>query len=332
MAKTSSQKLKLLYLQKIFQEQTDENHVLTMTQLINELDKYNISAERKSIYDDIEALREFGLDIECRKSNPRGYYLTNRQFELPELKLLVDAVQSSKFITHKKSNALIKKVEGLTSLHEGQLLHRQVYVANRIKTMNESIYYNIDEIHTAISMGKKIQFQYFEWTLNKERKYKKQGKPYCISPWALTWDDENYYMIGFDSEAQIIKHYRVDKMTNITLTEEPRDGQEHFQQFDMGLYSKKMFGMFNGQEETVKLLFANQLIGVVLDRFGKDISIVPYDENHFTIHVKVAVSPQFFSWVFGFATEVKILSPQYVVDLYQEKLKDVTQLYKAKNA
>ncbi|WMJ23853.1 WYL domain-containing protein [Paludicola sp. MB14-C6] len=327
MAKSPNQKLKLLYLQKILQEKTDETHTMNVAQLIRELQRYDISAERKSIYDDIEALKQFGLDIECSRSKPRGYYIASRQFELPELKLLVDAVQSSKFITHKKSNSLIKKVETLTNIHEAQLLQRQVFVANRIKTMNESIYYNIDKIHTAISQGMKIEFQYFEWTIKKERKYKKQGEFYCISPWALSWVDENYYMIGFDNEMQIIKHYRVDKMVNITLTEEPRDGQDHFNQFDMALYTNKLFGMFGGEEETIKLLFSNRFIGVVLDRFGKEISVIPYDDTHFIIHLKVALSPQFFSWLFGFSTDVKILSPQRVADLYLQQAQEITLLY-----
>ena len=184
-----------------------------------------------------------------RKEKNYEYYIANRSFELPELKLLVDAVQSSKFITHKKSNELIKKVEGLASVHQARQLQRQVFVQNRVKTMNESIYYNVDKIHNAISQGVKVSFLYFEWAVSfttKERikRPKRGGERYAISPWALTWDDENYYMIGYDSESKKIKHYRVDKMQSIELTDEKRDGQRVFQKFDMAQYSKMTFGMY----------------------------------------------------------------------------------------
>ena len=239
MPKSSNQKLKLLYLMKTFQEKTDEQHALSVPELIAELGRYDISAERKSIYDDLEALKLFGLDIESARGRTTGYYLASKNFELPELKLLVDSVQSSKFITLKKSMALIKKIESLCSVWEGQSLQRQVYVANRIKTMNESIYYNVDKIHTGIADNRKISFMYFEYAVTKEKVYRRGGGRYVVSPYALTWDDENYYMIAYDSDAGLIKHYRVDKMTDIAVTDEKRDGSEHFQNLDIAVYSKK---------------------------------------------------------------------------------------------
>lgn len=327
MPKSSNQKLKMLYLMRILEEKTDENHVLSVSQLINELQRYDIAAERKSIYDDIEALRVFGLDIVTMRRKTTGYYLASRKFELPELKLLVDSVQSSKFITHKKSTQLIRKIESLCSGYAGQTLQRQVFVAGRIKTMNESIYYNVDKIHSGIGDNKKISFKYFEYSVSKEKLFKRDGEHYIVSPFALTWDDENYYLIGYDSEAVMIKHYRVDKMTDISLTEEMRDGIDHFRNLDFAVYSKKLFSMFSGAETTVRIEFSNRLIGVVIDRFGRDVPVVPSGDMHFTITVSVAVSQQFLAWIIGFGNDAKLLSPPGVVETMMEHLRAVAQQY-----
>lgn len=327
MAKSQNQKLKLLYLQRILLEKTDENHTLTLADIIAELDKLGIKAERKSIYDDLETLRTFGLDVEARKGKNYGYYVANRQFEMPELKLLVDAVQCSKFITHKKTGVLIKKLETFASQYESQLLQRQVYVSNRVKTENKNIYYNIDNIHAAISEGSQIKFQYYEWTVEKKEKLRREGKPYEISPWALTWDDENYYMIGYDAGAEMIKHYRVDKMTNITITHTKREGAQYFKNFDIGLYMKTKFGMFGGYEQQVTLQFANRLIGVVIDRFGKDTPITRINADQFSITVKVAVSAQFLAWLFGFGTDVKVLAPENVAKQMQQMCESIAKQY-----
>ena len=239
MAKSENQKLKLLYIRKFLLEQTDKDHRVTTAQIIDELTKHEIKAERKSIYDDIECLRSFGMDIKrVQKDSTYTYYVANRPFELPELKLLVDSIQSSKFITEKKTNTLIKKLEKLVSKYDAQRLQRQVYVSGRIKTMNESIYYTVDAIHNAISENKKIKFQYFQWNVKKEMELRHGGAWYHISPWGLSWDDENYYMIGYDAEAQLIKHYRVDKMLHIRMSDESREGKEHFKKLDMADYAK----------------------------------------------------------------------------------------------
>ncbi|MGI6577143.1 MAG: helix-turn-helix transcriptional regulator [Eubacteriales bacterium] len=334
MARRSNQKLKLLYLMKILHEQTDENHALTVADIAKELAAYDIIVERKTIYDDLEELQLFGLDIEkTRIGHANGYYIASRTFELPELKLLVDAVQSSKFITHKKSTELIKKVESLASIHEGQLLQRQVYVTNRIKTMNESIYYNIDAMHEAISVGKKVTFLYSEWVVAFQegerfrKQFRKNGRKYIISPWALIWDDEYYYMVGFDSDAGIIKHYRVDRMSQIEVVDSPREGQEHFEKFDLAVYTRGVFGMFGGEEEAVRIRFSNHLIGVVIDRFGEDVFITRADDDNFTVSVDVSVSPHFLSWVFGFGDGARILSPKSVVDQFCEYASKVLEQY-----
>ena len=217
----------------------------------------------------------------------------------------------------------------------GLKLQRQVYVTNRIKTMNESIYYNVDKIHNAISFGKQIRFLYFEWVVdfqNKEKikkQYRRHGACYQVSPWSLTWDDENYYLIAFDSQAGIIKHFRVDKMERIEVTDQQRDGQSHFRQFDMATYSKKMFGMFSGEERNVKICFANHLIGVVIDRFGKDVFISQRDENYFTVTAKVVASPQFMGWLFSFGHHAMLLSPEDLREEYRKYLSDGMRLYQS---
>ena len=328
MARSAYQKLKPLYIMNYLLQNSDEDHLVSMSQLIEHLAAHGIPSERKSVYDDIEALRVFGLDIVQGGSGKNaGYYIANRSFELPELKLLVDSVQSSKFITHKKTATLIKKIETLASIHEAQLLNRQVYVKNRIKTMNESIYYNIDSIQSGISQNKKIQFKYFEYTVQKTRHYRKDGAFYVVSPFAMTWDDENYYLVAFDFQAGIIKHYRVDKMTEISSTEEDRDGLDAYQALDMAVYARKVFGMFSGEEESVQLRFENHLVGAVLDRLGQDVFIIADGDDHFTVRADVVVSPQFFAWVTGFGAAAQIIGPDDVVEKMRQHINSVAALY-----
>lgn len=328
MARSAYQKLKPLYIMNYLLQNSDEDHLVSMSQLIEHLAAHGIPSERKSVYDDIEALRVFGLDIVQGGSGKNaGYYIANRSFELPELKLLVDSVQSSKFITHKKTATLIKKIETLASIHEAQLLNRQVFVKNRIKTMNESIYYNIDAIQSGISQNKKIQFKYFEYTVQKTRHYRKDGAFYVVSPFAMTWDDENYYLVAFDSQAGIIKHYRVDKMTEISSTEEDRDGLDAYQALDMAVYARKVFGMFSGEEESVQLRFENHLVGAVLDRLGQEVFIISDGDDHFTVRADVVVSPQFFAWVTGFGAAAQIIGPDDVVEKMRQHINSVAALY-----
>ncbi|GAA0799491.1 hypothetical protein GCM10008910_25850 [Faecalicatena orotica] len=327
MARSSNQKEKILFLMRLFHEETDAMHPLSRKQLEEKLLEYGIQAERKSLYNDIETLKKFGMDIAYRKERPEGYFLQSHEFELAELKLLVDAVQSSRFITESKSNSLIRKIESMASKYEAKQLQRQVVVANRIKAMNESIYYNIDKIYASIASNQQILFRYFEWTIEKTTRLKKGGEPYQVSPWALTWDDENYYLIGYDVDAGILKHFRVDKMLDIETLGEPRVGKEEFGRFDLAHYTKKTFGMFGGEEETLRIRFHNKYIGVVIDRFGKDVSVRPDGEESFTARVDVAVSGQFFGWLTGLGKDVRILSPVYVADMYLDFLKEITGAY-----
>ena len=323
MPRSENQKLKLLYLMKILLDKTDEEHALTVPEIISELAQYEISAERKSIYDDLDALRRFGLDIVCRKSKTTGYAVASRTFELPELKLLADAVASSKFITKKKSGELIKKIESLTSTYEAKQLQRQVYVIGRVKTMNEKIYYNVDTIHQAIAANRQIAFQYFEYTMEPgpaghwKKQYRRGGERYMASPYALSWDDENYYMIAFYEKHGNLSHFRVDKMESIEVLELSRHELPDKEIFNPAEYSKKVFNMFGGKEEKIKLQFDNSLIGVVLDRFGKDVMIRKADENSFIIHVDALISPTLLGWLFEFGNLVKILEPEDLIEKFR---------------
>lgn len=328
MAKSENQKQKLLVLLDILKKNTDEEHGITMAQILNELEAQGIKAERKAIYTDIGRLKDYGYEIEGTKQAGTYYYsLVSRDFELPELKLLVDAVQASKFISQKRSNELIKKIESQASRYQAMELQRQVYVANRVKTNYESVYYNIDDLNQAINHNCKIQFDYYEWTLSKEMKIRENGHKIDISPWALTWDDENYYMVAFDGESNSIKHYRVDKMRKIKSLNIPRDGKDKFKEFDMALYARKVFSMFTGDEQNVKIQFDNKLIGVVIDRFGKDVMIVPKDDTSFTINVRVSVSNMFFGWIIGLGEGAKILGPENVVKKLKDEIERLNEQY-----
>lgn len=329
MSKSSNQKLKLLYLIKILQEKTDETHSITMQDILVELERYGVSAERKSIYSDIESLRFYGMDIiGVQQERTYYYHVGNRKFELAELKLLVDSVQSSKFITAKKSNDLIKKIEGFASRYEASQLHRQVFVSGRVKTMNESVYYNVDMIHSAINSNVKIRFQYFQWNITKKMELKHDGIFYEVSPWALSWNDENYYLVAYDSDLEMIKHFRVDKMIHIDVTKDRREGRSFFKEFDITQYAKKMFGMFDGEEQNVKLLCRNDMVGVIIDRFGKDIVIVPEGKEHFTVNIMVAVSKPFFGWIISLGDGVKIVGPENVIGMIDQEIERLIKQYR----
>ena len=328
MPKGTKQKFKLIYIVKYLLENTDENHKVTMADILNYLESQDVTAERKGIYDDIETIRELGIEVIGEKIGRNFYYyVIGREFEMAELKLLVDAVQSSKFITEKKSAEMIKKLGSLVSAHEAKQLQRQVYVAGRAKTLNESVFYNIDAIHSAIGGNRKICFQYFQWNIKKETELRRNGEFYEVSPWALLWEDENYYLIGYDSVHKEMRHYRVDKMIKISCLESLREGREEFERLNMADYTRKNFGMFAGEEEVVKLEVHNRLIGVILDRFGTDIMIIPADKEHFRVNVRVSVSNQFFGWLFGLGSDVKILAPENVVNRMKAELLKISEQY-----
>ena len=319
-----NQKLKLLFLRDYLLRNSDEDHPVTVPELIEELERHGVKAERKSIYDDLEALRLYGMDILHSRGN---YWIGSREFETPELKLLVDSIQSSKFITRKKTMALIKKLEGLASVYDAQLLERQVYVRSRVKSMNESVYYNVDSISDAINQDRMIRFKYFEFTVSKQRRLRRDGGWYEVSPFALMWDDENYYMLAWDAASASLRHYRVDKMLSISPVDRKREGKDAFAGVDMSGYSKKIFGMFAGQTRTLTLRFRNHLAGAVIDRFGSDVILVPEDEERFVVTVELAVSPQFFAWLFGFGAEAELVSPPDVRVEAAAQAESILKLY-----
>lgn len=333
MPKSPNQKLKLLYLVDILRDESDEEHPLSTADLIERLGRRDITAERKSIYDDMEALTAYGLDVVTVKGRSNAYFLGERDFQLAEVKLLVDAVQSAKFLTAGKSRELIRKICRLAGRHQGGLLQRQVQVQGRAKTFNERTYYNVDALHTAMAEDRKIQYYYSEWAVDPSapkafsRKLRRGGSAYRVSPWTLVWDDEFYYLLAYDEKAGIIKHYRVDKMEKISILPQKREGRQIFEQLDMAGFSKRMFGMYGGTQEDVRMRMHDSLIGVVLDRFGTDVIIHKSGPQHFTFTAKVVVSPQFFSWLFGFGTGAQVLAPQSVVQQAQQKAKELQDLY-----
>lgn len=328
MAKSANQKLKLLYILKILEEHTDENHVISTQEIIDYLAEEEIKAERKSIYSDIAALIDFGYDIISSKAKDKsGYYLASRDFELAELKLLVDAVQSSRFITARKTKELIGKLEKLTSPYEARQLQRQVYVSDRIKNSNESIYYSVDEIHRAMQNNCMISFQYYEWGIDKQMHFRKNGTKYEVSPYFLVWKDENYYLVAYDEQADIMKHYRVDKMNSLSVVDKPRRGREKAEAENPAHYAQQKFGMFAGEEEMVTLQFPERLAGVIFDRFGKDVDIRRREGDKYSVRVKVAVSPQFFGWLTGLGGDIKLLMPETVVADYKTYMRGIVGGY-----
>ena len=327
--KGENQKLKMLYIVDLFSRETDDTHKLTMPEIIAKLAADGVNADRKTLYQDFDELRRYGFDIIAeQEGRSYFYYLGSRDFELPELKLLVDSVQSAKFITDKKSDQLIKKLEGLVSKYEGSQLHRQVIIAGRVKTMNESIYYNVDKIHAAIGADRQIRFKYFDWNLKKEMEPRYDGMWYKLSPWALMWDDEKYYLVAYDSKHETIIHYRVDKMTKIEMLDEKREGHEAFRKFNIAHYTNTLFGMYAGDETKVTIEAENKMVSVFIDRFGKDIIIAPIDDEHFRTTVTVAVSKQFFGWIMALDGDVRIIAPTGVVKQMKAEIERLAEMYK----
>ena len=329
MARQAQQKGKLLVVLQFLQRQSDENHPVTINQILAELSRSGIAAERKSIYDDFETLRRQGEDIvSVRMGSQTGYFLASRDFELPELRLLVDAVQSSRFLTRRKSIELIEKLERLTSVHQAQQLHRSVSVSQRIKSMNESIYYNVDMIQTAMAEDRRVRFRYFDYDVTRNRVWRRNGAFYDISPYGLNWDNQNYYMIGYDPAAAQLRHYRVDRMAELSVSEEARQGDPALRRLDMAKYTEGVFSMYAGQEANVLLRGRRHLIGALIDRFGKEVPLTPDGEEYFTTRVQAVVSPQFFGWLCGFGPELQLLQPAAVAEQYRMYLLQTAQAQK----
>lgn len=321
-------KLEILYLMKILTEETDKDHALNASDLARILEaRFDISVRTRTIYADIARLRRYGLPVELRRGSRYGYYVEERLFSLPELKLLVDSVQASRFITVSKSRELIGKLESLAGRRDAASLSRQVFIYNRTKADNETIYASVDCIHTAMNLDRQIRFRYCVWTPDKKLVPRRNGAFYILSPWSLTWDEGNYYLVAFAADSGQIRHYRVDKMVDMEITDLPRQGRDRFEDFDLAAFSRKTFGMYAGPERTVSLRCKNALAGVLIDRFGQDIMTVPAGEGSFRTHVAVAVSPQFFGWVTGIGEGLVIEGPASVRDAYRLYLQGILTGY-----
>lgn len=320
------QNLKILYILKILSENTNENFPMTANQLIESLSKYGVSIERKSIYSAVDTLISFGYDIQNSKAEPKGYYIASRDFELAEIKLLVDAVQSSKIITQKKSIELINKIKKLTDKNSAQHLQRQVVVSGRAKMANERVYYSIDAIHEAIAKGRKISFNYCEYDLNKKLVPRKDNKVYTYTPSLLTWDDERYYLVAYDTRHDSYTHFRADKMMNVKVLNESSDTPK--KKLDVARYTMSVFSMFHGEFEDVIIAADNRLVGVFLDKFGMDIMIREHSQTEFAVKVQVAVSSTFFAWLFQYEDMVRIISPQNVVAKYLNHIEKTLKTYR----
>ncbi len=326
MARSSGQKLKLLLLRDYLLRNTDADHGVTVRQMIGHLAANGIGAERKSLYDDLAALGpdNYGMDIVADNGS---YSLASRDFELQEVKLLVDMVQSSNFITRRKTEELIKKLEGLVSIHDARQLSRQVYVRNRVKTMNESVYLNVDILSEAIRGDLRLRFQYFQYNIAKQKELRHGGRFREVSPFALIWVDQNYYLLAYDASAGAMRHFRVDRMTRITRLPGPREGKALFEKTDMSTYTTKVFNMFTGEERAVRLRFASRLVDPVIDRFGESAILIPDGDAHFTVTVNVVVSPQFYAWLAPFGQDAEILSPADVREGMVRQFRDILAVY-----
>ena len=328
MSRKEGQKRKLLVLLEILARETDEKHPLSVPQLVEKLHEHGVVAERKSVYDDLNTLNNLPdtkYEIVQQRGRGGGYYMTEAPFELAELKLLVDAVYASKFITARKSKILIDKLGQFTSTYRQEELDRKVLVSGRIKSTDEKILYTVDALHAAITAGEQVTFKYCDWNLQKRMAPRHDGQLYRVSPWVLVWENGNYYLIAY-TEGRL-KHYRVDKMEKITVLDEERDGQDAYEALDMAVYARKTFGMFTGEEVKVHLRFENNLVGAVLDRLGRDVILVPDGEDHFTVWTDVIVSPQFFAWLCGFQTAAKVIGPDDVVKQMAEHVKSIAEQY-----
>ena len=325
MPKSYDQKLKILYIRDYLEKNSHPDHPVRASELVDMLwNDYEIKCERKTIYADIEALQQYGVDIVCLPGRGGGYYIDSRNFDIPEIKLLIDAVQSSRYLTEQKSRELIEKLCKECSVHDARLMRRTIQVAGRVKSMNESIYNNIDYIQEAISQNKQISFRYFDWDIRGQRAYR--NKPYAASPYGLCQDNDYCYLVAW-TERHGITHFRVDRMVGISITENPRVPCPELTGKAFTEYAIRTFYMFAGEAMNVRLRFHNSLVNVVIDRFGRETMLIPDGEEHFIFTASVAISPMFLSWVMGFGDLAQILSPQSAADACKELCQQILNQY-----
>ena len=325
MPKSDNQKLKIFYILDYLEAHSNEKNPVRASDLIAMLDRqYNIRCDRKTVYSDIAALQQYGVDIVSLPGKNGGYYIASRNFELPELKLLIDAVQSSRYLTEKKSRELIEKLCSQCNEQDAKLMRRTVLVSGRVKSMNETIYYNVDAIQEAIAQNRQITFRYFDWDFGGKRKYRE--KEYLASPYGLCQDNENCYLLAFSGRHGITS-YRVDRMSDIQLTEDKRIPCPELTGKALHDHANRLFQMYSGDALDVKMRFHRSLLNVVIDRFGKDTMLIPDGEDWFVFTVKVAISPMFLSWVLGFGAKAKILYPQSVIDACKDLCREAMSQY-----
>jgi len=325
MPKSDNQKLKIFYILDYLKENSHQDHPVRAAELLSMLERqHNIVCDRKTVYSDIAALQDYGVDIVSIPGKNGGYYIASRNFELPELKLLIDAVQSSRFLTEKKSRELIEKLCRECSMYDAQLMRRDVVVSGRVKSMNETIYYNVDAIQEAIGQNRQITFRYFDWGIDGKRHYRE--KNYQVSPYGLCQDNENCYLQAL-SPRYGVTSYRVDRMSDIRLTPDARVPCPELTGKNLTAHANSLFQMFAGDATTVKMRFHRSLTNVVMDRFGRDTMLIPDGEDHFVFTVNVAVSPMFLSWVIGFGAKAKILHPQSVIEECRKLCREAMEQY-----
>ena len=323
--RSQNQRLKLLYLLDYLLEQTDETHTVKVQEIIEHFDNYHkIPIEQKTVCSDLHLLDEYGYETQY-DGRTRGWRIVEREFETQELQLLIDSVQSSRFITQKQAKNLTDKLKAKASRFDRVLLDRRCYVPNRVRSSNDSVFYHLDDIHAAIANDWKITFQYFYFSPQKQKVYYKKGGKYTASPYALLWSENNYYLLAYESGK--MKHFRVDKMDGIELLTQKREGKEVFKDMKLSERSLRVFSMYSGKVQRVKLRFSNHLANVVIDRFGKDITMIPDDEKHFTIHTDIEVSPQFYGWLCGLGRGVRVVSPPEVVEEMGNYVKKIAEMY-----
>ena len=325
MPKSDNQKLKIFYILDYLKNNSHQAHPVRASELLSMLEsQHDIVCDRKTVYSDIRALQDYGVDIVSIPGKNGGYYIASRNFELPEIKLLIDAVLSSKYLTEKKSRELIEKLCKECSVYDARLMRRDVLVSGRVKSMNETIYYNVDAIQEAIAQNRQITFRYFDWGMDGKRVYRE--KSYLASPYGLCQDNENCYLLAH-SPRHGVTSYRVDRMSDIELAQEPRVPCPELAGRNLTEYANRMFQMYSGDRVSVKLRFRRELANVVIDRFGKDTMLFPDGEEHFVFTVEVAVSPLFLSWVMGFGDKAQILYPQSVVEECKKMARQVLEQY-----
>jgi len=330
MARSENQKLKLLHIAKYLEENSNEDHIVSTKELIEYLKSVDISAERKSIYSDIDTLVDYGYDIEKSASRKdAGYYIASRDFELAELEILVDVIQASKFISEERSKGLIEKLKTLTNKYDAKSLQRQVHIKDRIKTDNKSVFISINNIYAAINNNRMVKFQYFKYINKTDIEFRRNGDFYEVSPYALIFDDEKYYLVAFDSEDNKIKHFRIDKMKNIQDTDKPREGKESFAEEEIAHYNTKIFGMYSGEVRRIQMIFDKDLADAVVDRLGSLAFIAPIkgDDDHISVSAELAISPTFFGWMCNFGAGARIVGPDDVVEQMANHVKSINSLY-----